>query len=258
MPEQLRAALFGAEHEPPADPSQESAYQRIFRRNRQWVDTVTHTDPDFFVRSARGQEPMFLFLGCSDSRVPAELLTGAEPGEMFVHRNVANLALNSDLNLLSVLHYAVDALKVKAVIVCGHYGCGGVRAALDPTPAGFVDHWLGGVRDVIRLHEEELGHLEPGHNGPRERRLVELNAAEQARRLRRTPVVQAAWKRGQPLTVHAMVYDLADGILHDLGASADGDVSGEGREIRDAHDSRWLREFEERRRDRRAAAEPSR
>lgn len=244
MPEQIRQALEGSAHQPPLDEAAETAYQRIFRCNRQWVTASTQHDPEYFARGATGQHPTFLFIGCSDSRVPAELLTGAEPGEMFVHRNVANLALHSDLNLLSVLHYAVDVLKVKTIVVCGHYGCGGVRAALSTEPNGFVDHWLGGVRDVVRLHEAELGRLAAGPNGPRERRLVELNAAEQAVRLRRAPVVQAAWARGQALSVHAMVYDLADGILHDLGASAAG--HGEEGALRDAHDSRWLREFERR------------
>ena len=245
MPEQIRRALEGSAHAPPADPAEETEYQRIFRRNREWVAESTAADPEELARRAGGQQPTFLFIGCSDSRVPAELLTGAGPGEMFVHRNVANLCLHSDLNLLSVLQYAVDALKVKALVVCGHYGCGGVRASMSTDPNGFVDHWLGGVRDVLRLHEAELGTLDPGPNGPRERRLVELNAAEQARRLRRSPVVQAAWARGQSLAVHAMVYDLANGLLHDLGASAAGE--GDGGALRDAHDSEWLREFERRR-----------
>jgi carbonic anhydrase len=138
--------------------------------------------------------------------------------------------------------------------VCGHYGCGGVRAALNPDPNGFVDHWLGGVRDVVRLHEAELARLEPGPNGPRERRLVELNAAEQARRLRRSPVVQGAWERGQALSIHAMVYDVADGLLHDLDASASG--VGEEGTLRDAHESAWLREYEQRRAQGRGEAVP--
>jgi carbonic anhydrase len=246
MPEQIRQALEGSAHQPPADPSAETAYERIFRRNRVWVDEATRQDPTYFARRAAGQHPTFLFLGCSDSRVPAELLTGAEPGEMFVHRNVANLALHSDLNLLSVLHYAVDSLRVKALVVCGHYGCGGVRAAMSTEPNGFVDHWLGGVRDVIRLHADELAALDPGPNGPRERRLVELNAAEQARRLRRAPVVQAAWARGQALSVHAAVYDLADGVLHDLGASCCGGDEQDEPPIRDERDEAWLRQFERR------------
>jgi carbonic anhydrase len=228
MSDDLQTALQGSATPTPPDPAVETEYQRIFRRNREWVARTTREDPEFFARRAAGQHPTFLFIGCSDSRVPAELLTGAQPGEMFVHRNVANLALHSDLNLLSVLHYAVDALKVKAIVVCGHYGCGGVRASMSTEPNGFVDHWLGGVRDTIRLHEEELSQLAPGPNGPRERRLVELNAAEQARRLRRAPVVQAAWARGQAVSVHAMVYDLADGILHDLGGGAENAAGGVG------------------------------
>ncbi len=224
----LRTALDGAAAPTPPDASVESEYQRIFSRNRAWAAEVTRSDPEFFSRLAPAQHPTFLFIGCSDSRVPAELLTGAGPGEMFVHRNVANLAPPSDLNLLSVLQYAVDALKVKAIVVCGHYGCGGVRGSMSAQPNGFVDHWLGGVRDVIRLHEAELAGLAAGPNGPRERRLVELNAVEQARRLRRSPAVQAAWARGQALSVHAMVYDLADGVLHDLSEAAEGAVGGVG------------------------------
>jgi carbonic anhydrase len=233
---------------PPAEDAEtETAYQRIFRLNREWVETVTRDDPTFFTRRATEQHPTFLFLGCSDSRVPAEMLTGAHPGEMFVHRNVANIAEPTDINMLSVLHYAVDVLKVKAIVVCGHYGCGGVRAALDPEPHGFVDHWLRNVREVMEQHAEELGELEPGPGGPRERRLVELHAAAQARVLRRTPVVQAAWKRGQLLAIHAMVYDLADGLVRDVSASVEGTGDGRPAELRDAHLSPWVVEHDRRR-----------
>jgi carbonic anhydrase len=232
-------------------PSGETPYQRIFRRNRGWVATVTRDDPTFFARRAGAQHPCFLFVGCSDSRVPAELLTGAAPGELFVHRNVANLVVHSDLNLLSVLHYAVDVLQVEAVVVCGHYGCGGVRAAMEAPVHGLVDHWLDRVRDVMRLHEDALAAIPDPE--ARYRRLVELNAAEQAYALQRTPIVQAAWARGQSLSVHAMVYDLADGIVHDLGASSHG--ADDDGALRDAHDSAWLQEFEQRRR---AAAEGAR
>lgn len=224
-----------ADERAPSAPD-ETPYQRLFRRNREWVAERTAADPAFFTRRARSQSPTFLFIGCSDSRVSAELLTGVQPGEMFVHRNVANLAVHTDLNFLTVLQYAVDVLRVSDILVCGHYGCGGVRAAMSPDPHGFVDHWLGNVRDVMRLHETELAQLAPGPNGPRERRLVELNAAEQARRIRRAPVVQAAWARGQGLSIHAMVYDLSDGILHDLGGSHGHDVR------RDAQDTDWLHE----------------
>lgn len=215
----------------------ETAYERIFRRNRVWVAEVTASDPSFFSGRAGVQAPEFLFVGCSDSRVPAELLTGAEPGEMFVHRNVANLALHNDLNLLAVLQYAIDKLQVKAVVVCGHYGCNGVRAAMraemdGEIDNGLVDHWLRGVRDVMRLHQDSLAAIEDEE--ARYRHLVELNAIEQAYAIRRTPIVEKAWARGQSLTVHAMVYDLADGILHDLQASV-----GENGVLRNAHISRF-------------------
>jgi carbonic anhydrase len=217
----------------------ESAYQRIFRRNRSWAAEATARDPEFFARRAREQHPEFLFVGCSDSRVPAEMLTGAEPGELFVHRNVANLVAHSDLNLLSVLQYAVDVLRVRALVVCGHYGCGGVRAAMQAPTHGLVDHWLGRVREVMRLHEDALAAV--ADEEARYRRLVELNAAEQAYALQRTPIVQAAWARGQSLSVHAMVYDLADGVLRDLSASC----CAEG-PIPDAHVSARLEAFEAR------------
>ena len=215
----------------------ESAYQRIFRRNRTWAADAVANDPEFFARRTRGQHPDFLFIGCSDSRVPAEMLTGAEPGELFVHRNVANLVVHSDLNLLSVVHYAVDVLRVRAIVVCGHYGCGGVKAAMEAPTHGLVDHWLGRVRDVMRLHEDALAAI-PDEDA-RYRRLVELSAAEQAYALARTPIVQAAWARRQPLTVHATVYDLADGQLRDLGATACADGA-----VPDAHISAWLEAFE--------------
>lgn len=197
--------------------SDESPYQRIFRRNRDWVTEATRTDPHFFSRLATAQTPEFLFIGCADSRVPAELLTGAQPGEMFVHRNVANLVHHADPNLLAVLHYAVDVLAVKAIIVCGHYGCGGVLAAMSPERHGLVDYWLRRVQDVMRFHADELAALPD--DATRYRRLVELNAEEQAFAVSRTPIVEAAWARGQEVTVHAMVYDLHDGVLRDLAAS---------------------------------------
>jgi carbonic anhydrase len=197
----------------------ETAYERIFRNNREWVERTTREDPTFFERRLDKQEPTFLFIGCSDSRVTAELLTGALPGEMFVHRNVANLAVHTDLNFLTVLQYAVDVLRVPDILVCGHYGCGGVKAAMDEPQGRLVDHWLRNIRDVMRLHESALDALPDDE--ARYRRLVELNAAEQAYNLRRSPVVEAAWARGQPLAVHAMVYDIKDGLLRDLELSAD-------------------------------------
>ncbi len=195
----------------------ETPYQRIFRRNREWVSEMTRTDPGFFQRRSSSQQPEFLFIGCSDSRVQAELLTGAVPGEMFVHRNVANLVHHADANLLAVLHYAVDVLAVKAIIVCGHYGCGGVLAAMSTDRHGLIDYWLRRVQDVMRFHEADLATMPD--EAARYRRLVELNAMEQGYALSRTPIVEAAWARGQSLTVHAMVYDLHNGILRDLDAS---------------------------------------
>jgi carbonic anhydrase len=204
----------------PHAPRGETPYRRLFRRNREWVAERTAADPEFFARRAQSQSPTFLFIGCSDSRVAAELLTGVQPGEMFVHRNVANLVAHTDLNLLAVLHYAVDVLRVESVLVCGHYGCGGVRAAMGEAGGGLVDHWLRGVRDVIRQHEDELAAV--ADDEARYRRVVELSAAAQAAQLRRNPVVQAAWARGQRLSIHAMVYGLADGVLRDPGVSYDG------------------------------------
>ncbi len=217
-----------------ADP--ETPYQRLFRRNRSWVAERTREDPEFFTRRAKSQTPTFLFIGCSDSRVAAELLTGVQPGEMFVHRNVANIAGSADLNLLSVLQYAVDALRVKSIVVCGHYGCGGVKAAMADETHGLVDHWLGGVRAVMRLHDDSLGAIPDEER--RYRRLVELNAAEQAYNLRRNPVVRGAWARGQPLSVHAMVYGLSDGLLHDLRVSCD--ETGVHDEHPEAHAAAWV------------------
>lgn len=200
----------------PAADGAETPYQRLFRSNRAWVAARTAADPEFFTRRAGSQSPTFLFVGCSDSRVSAELLTGVQPGEMFVHRNVANVASHGDLNLLSVVHYAVDVLRVQSILVCGHYGCGGVKAAMGTASNGLVDHWLGGVRSVIRLHEDTLAAI--ADEEARYQRLVELNAIEQADNLRRNPVVQAAWARAQPLSIHAMVYSLADGLLRDLAS----------------------------------------
>lgn len=216
----------------------ETQYQRLFRNNREWVARRTAEDPEFFRRRAERQEPNFLFIGCSDSRVAAELLTGLQPGEMFVHRNIANLAMATDLNLLAVLHYAVDVLRVRDVLVCGHYGCGGVRAAMAPdVPSEIVEQWLHPVRDVMRLHADELAALPDDE--ARYRRLVEISAAEQAFNLARSPVLTSAWRRGQRVTVHAMVYDLADGLLRDLGVS----TSATGH-LPDAHRSSWLERWE--------------
>jgi len=193
---------------------------RLFANNRAWATGATAADPGYFSALAKGQEPHFLAIGCSDSRVPLELLTGASPGEMFVHRNVANQIFPSDLNVLSVLQYAVEALRVKHVLVVGHYGCGGVQAAMEQSRRlGLVDNWLGDVRDVQRRHERELDAL-PDH-GARFDRLVELNVLHQVLNLARTPVVQSAWEAGRQPKLHGAVFDVRDGLLRPLVTEID-------------------------------------
>lgn len=170
--------------------------------------------PGFFERLSAQQSPEFLWVGCSDSRVPANEIVGLLPGELFVHRNVANLVVHTDLNCLSVLQYAVDVLKVKHVIVCGHYGCGGVRAALERARFGLIDNWLRHVQDVAEQHQDLLGPIEPLLS--RVDRLCELNVIEQARHVCQTTIVQEAWTRGQPLAIHGWIYGIQDGRLRDL------------------------------------------
>jgi carbonic anhydrase len=202
------------DHLPPnADPH----LAELFARNRAWAAAVTRREPDFFERLARQQKPRYFWIGCSDSRVPANEIVGLLPGEMFVHRNVANVVVHTDLNCLSVLQYAVDVLEVDHVMVVGHYGCGGVRAAWDERPLGLIDNWLRHVQDVAARHLDELGKLD----GPAlYDRLCELNVVEQAVHVCRTTIVQDAWRRGRAVTVHAWVYSLRDGLLRDLGFSA--------------------------------------
>ncbi len=168
----------------------------------------------FFRDLARQQAPRYLWIGCSDSRVPANEIVDLLPGELFVHRNVANLVIHTDMNCLSVLQYAVDHLRVEHVMVCGHYGCGGVRAALENTPHGLIDNWLRHIRDTYSRHRAELDALPEGE--PRIKRLCELNVIEQVVNVGNTTIVQDAWNRGQPLVVHGWMYDLADGLLRDM------------------------------------------
>lgn len=194
--------------------------KRLFDNNRKIVEEVTRSDPEFFTRRAGKQEPHFLFIGCADSRVPIETLTGATPGEMFVHRNIANQVVSADLNLLSVLQFAVEVLDVKHVMVCGHYQCGGVKAAMGVQSFGLVDHWLAGLRDTVRRHEVELQHLPSEEE--RFKRVVDLNVLRQVYNLARTPVVQGAWKRGRRPLLHGVVYDLHDGLLKPLVLGVDG------------------------------------
>jgi carbonic anhydrase len=186
----------------------------LFQNNRAWATRVTADRPDFFQHLAAQQNPEYLWIGCSDSRVPANQIVGLLPGELFVHRNVANVVVHTDLNCLSVLQYAVDVLKVKHVIVCGHYGCGGVRAALENAKLGLIENWLRHVQDVQSKHAAAVAAIEDPER--RLRRLCELNVIEQALHVCETTVVRDAWERGQQVTVHGWIYDLHDGLLRDL------------------------------------------
>jgi carbonic anhydrase len=186
----------------------------LFEHNREWAARRVASDREFFTRLAAQQAPRYLWIGCSDSRVPANEIVGLDPGELFVHRNVANVVVHTDLNCLSVLQYAVDVLQVTHVIVCGHYGCGGVRAALDGSAHGLIDNWLRHVQDVQRASQSELSALPSG--SAQVDRLCELNVIEQVRNISRTTIVQDAWRRGHPLELHGWIYGLSDGLLHDL------------------------------------------
>lgn len=190
--------------------------EELFERNRAWAAEMVAGDAEFFAALVDKQSPEYLWIGCSDSRVPANQIVGLEPGEVFVHRNVANLVVHTDLNCLSVLQYAVDVLAVKHVVVCGHYGCGGVKAAYEGTRHGLIDNWLRHVTDVEQTHAPELAGLP---EGARLDRLCELNVVEQVANVCATTIVGDAWGRGQELTVHGLVYDLRDGLLRDLGVS---------------------------------------
>lgn len=187
----------------------------LFTNNRAWAAEITGREPDFFERLAGQQAPEFLWIGCSDSRVPANQIVGLLPGQLFVHRNVANVVIHADLNCLSCIEYAVDALRVRHVIVCGHYGCGGVLAALRDDRLGLIDNWLRHIQDIREKHDAELRALPS--EAERHARLCELNVIEQAINVCQTTVVQDAWRRNQPLTVHGWIYSIADGLLRDLG-----------------------------------------
>jgi carbonic anhydrase len=188
---------------------------QLFENNRAWAAEMARREPDFFARLARQQAPHYLWIGCSDSRVPANQIVGLVPGEMFVHRNVANVVVHSDLNCLSALQFAVEALRVRHVIVCGHYGCGGVLAALRDDHLGLIDNWLRHVQDVRVKHQAQLARLPSERH--RHDRLCELNVIEQVVNVCHTTVVREAWARGQELAVHGWIYGLGDGLLRDLG-----------------------------------------
>ena len=192
----------------------EITYENIFKRNRDWVEKMNKKDPEFFTKLAKGQKPPILWIGCSDSRVPANEITGTLPGEIFVHRNIANMVIHTDMSMLSVLDYSVNVLGVKHVIVCGHYGCGGVLAAMGNMQVGLIDNWLRHIKDVYRMHQDELESIsEPEQRG---KRFVELNVIEQVYDLTKTSIIQNAWNKGANLSVHGMVYDINNGFLVDL------------------------------------------
>ncbi len=190
------------------------SYLRLLENNKAWATLKKYNDPDFFEQLAKGQTPEYLWIGCSDSRVPANEITGTNPGELFVHRNIANMVVHSDMNMLSVLSYAVEVLKVKHIIVCGHYGCGGVIAAMGNKQYGLIDNWLRHIKDVYRYHYPELDAITDPEL--RARRFVEVNIIEQVHDLGKTSIVQNAWKDNQPLHIHGWVYDVKDGLIKDL------------------------------------------
>lgn len=188
---------------------------KLLLENKAWSEEISRKDPGYFERLAVEQRPDFLWIGCADSRVPAETVVNAQPGEIFVHRNIANQVITTDFNCLSVLQYAISVLKVKHVIVCGHYGCGGVKAALQPQSAGLViaNKWLLHIKDVYRLHQEELESIDPAKKVDR---LIQLNIIEQVYRLAHTSIIQSAWKHGHKPTLHGWVYGLNDGLIDEL------------------------------------------
>lgn len=192
-------------------------YKKILENNKKWVNEKLQINPEYFNNLAEGQQPPLLWIGCSDSRVPANEIIGAEPGEVFVHRNIANMVVHSDMNMLSVLDYAVNALKVKHVIVCGHYGCGGVKAAMGNSSIGIIDNWVRHIKDVYRFHKEELNAITDEKE--RFNKFVEINVKEQVFDLAKTSIVQSAWKNGQELSIHGWVYGLNSGYVTDLGVN---------------------------------------
>jgi len=190
-------------------------YKSLIDNNKAWVDKRLAQDPNYFKNLAKGQQPPVLWIGCADSRVPANELIGAQPGEVFVHRNIANMVIHTDMNMLSVLDYAVNALKVKHVIVCGHYGCGGIKAAMGNQHIGVIDNWIRHIKDVYRFHFKELDEIKDEEK--RFNRFVELNVKEQVYDLAKTSIVQNAWEKNQELYIHGWVYDIGTGLVNDLG-----------------------------------------
>lgn len=198
----------------------------LFENNRKWAAQISHNNPSFFSRLAQQQNPEFLWIGCSDSRVPANEIIGLLPGELFVHRNVANLVIHTDMNCLSVLQYAVEILKVRHIIVCGHYGCGGVKAALESQSHGLIDNWLRHIRDIYQRRGSDLAQFSTSE--ARLNRLCELNVIEQVKNVGNTTIIQEAWQRDQSVTIHGWIYAISDGLLKDLdaGISSTSDLTG--------------------------------
>ena len=196
-------------------------YKKILDNNKNWVEATLAEDPNYFMDLAKGQTPPLLWIGCSDSRVPANEIIGAKPGEVFVHRNIANMVVHSDMNMLSVLDYAVNVLKVKHVLVCGHYGCGGIKAAMGNDSVGIIDNWIRHIKDVYRLHKVELDSITD--ETERFNRFVELNVIEQVCDLAKTSIVQSAWKSGQELSLHGWAYGLNSGFVTDLNVNFSSD-----------------------------------
>ena len=195
-----------------------SEIEHLLKNNRVWAARISAQDPAFFESLSRQQSPRYLWIGCSDSRVPANEIVGLQPGELFVHRNVANLVVHTDLNCLSVIQYAVDVLRVEHIIVCGHYGCGGIAAACSNRTLGLIDNWLRHAQDVMQKHDAVLAAIEGAES--RVRRLCELNVIEQVINVAQTTIVQQAWERGQDLAVHGWIYALTDGLVRDLEVHA--------------------------------------
>ncbi|RKD89984.1 carbonate dehydratase [Mangrovibacterium diazotrophicum] len=189
-------------------------YKQLLENNKKWVAEKLSDDPEYFTRLANGQKPPLLWIGCADSRVPANQIVGAEPGEVFVHRNIANMVIHSDMNMLSVLDYAVNVLKIQHIIVCGHYGCGGIQAAMGNSSFGIIDNWISHIKDVYRFHRSELDAIEDEKE--RFDKFVEYNVKEQVFGLARTSIVQNAWKNNQDLIVHGWVYSVGNGVVKDM------------------------------------------
>lgn len=188
--------------------------EHLFKNNKEWAESITKEDPDFFTNLSKLQSPEYLWIGCSDSRVPSNQLLNLAPGEVFVHRNIANMVIHSDLNCLSVIQYAVEVLKVKHIIVCGHYGCGGIKASMENSDHGLIDNWLGHIKDVHRLHANELKKISDATD--KLHRLCELNVIEQVSNICNTTIVKNAWKNGASLSVHGWIYNIENGILKDI------------------------------------------